>query len=115
MPKSIHFLKSPIRTTQDLSSGALDFTTVLTRAFKLEEITIRFDGNVTETVTITRDGGGGASYDVQLARRSLVGRAHFVFRPQGECNFQANENVRVQCTNAGTANNAFVDIKTSEM
>ena len=113
--KTAHFLKTILRTSQDLSAGALSYTPTFTRAFKLEEITIHADANITETITITRDSVGGASYDVVLAKRDMVGEADFVFRPQGECNFFAGDKVKVQCTNANATGEIFVEVKTSEL
>lgn len=113
--KTAHFLKSPERTSQDLSAAALSYTTTQTRAFKLEEITIKADQNITETITITRDSAGGASYDAVLATRSMVAESSFVFRPQGECNFRAGENVKVQCTQANGVGILYVEVLTSEM
>ena len=113
--KSAHFLKTILRTSQDLSAAALSYTTALDRAFKLEEVTIHADANITETITISRDSVGGASYDTVLAKRDMVGEADFVFRPQGECNFFAGDNVKIACTNANVTGVVYVEIKTSEM
>ncbi len=115
MAKSIHFLKSVITFTQDLTAGAVSHVTTETRKWKLEEVTIHFNASITETVTITRDSNIGANYDTVLATRDLVGETDFVFRPQGECNFLDGDNLRVQCTNSNTTGSAFGEIKTSEM
>ena|SRR3990167_3337437 len=113
--KTAHFLKPDITTSQDLSAAALDYTTTQTRAFKLEEITIKSSQNITETITITKDSNKGSAYDTVLATRSLVAEADFVFRPQGESNFRANDNIRVQCTNANAVGTLSVILSLSEM
>ena len=113
--KSAHFLKTILRTSQDLSAAALSYTTALDRAFKLGEITIHADTNITETVTITRDAVGGANYDTVLATRSLIAESDFVFRPQGECNFFAGDNVKIACTNANVTGVVYAEVKLSEM
>ena len=113
--KTSHFLKKNITTSQDLSSAALSYTTTFARKFKLEEVTIHFSQAVTELVTLTRDSAEGANYDAVLATFNLVAETDFVFRPQGECNFQAGENLKVQCTKANAVGVAYVNIKTSEM
>ena len=113
--KTAHFLKTILRTSQDLSAAALSYTTALDRAFKLEEITIHADANITETVTITRDAVGGANYDTVLGKRDMTAEPDFVFRPQGECNFFASDNVKVACTNANGTGTLYVEVKLSEM
>lgn len=110
-----HFLKTDLTTSQDLSAGPLSYTTSSNnRKFKLEEVGIHFSGATTETVTITRDSKHGANYDDILAKRSLVAETDFLFRPQGECNFQDGDEVKVECTNAGITI-AYVKIKRSEL
>ena len=113
--RTAHFLRLPITTSQDLSVAALSYTTTIARRFKLEELTIHFSQNVTETITITRDSGSGANYDTVLVKRSLAAEQDFVFRPQGECNFLATDALKVACTNAGGVGICYCEIKLSEM
>jgi hypothetical protein len=113
--RTIHTLRSPISTTQDLSSGALNYTTSIARPFKLEEITIHFSVAVTETITVKRNSNIGANYDTVLADRDMVAEQDFVFRPQGECNFLKGDEIDIDITNANTTGVAYVEIKTSEM
>lgn len=112
---SLHFLKPDVTTSQNLSLAALSYTTSTNRKFKLEEITIHFSATVTETITITRDKAVGADYDDVLVKRSLVAEQDFVFRPQGECNFQAGDEVKVECTKATATATAYVVIKRKEL
>ena len=113
--KTAHFLRKDITTSQDLSVGALTYTTTISRKFKLEEISLHFSVAVTETVTITRDSSNGANYDHPLARRSMVAEQDFLFRPTGENNFQDGDEVKVQCTNANLTGVCYAILKTSEM
>ncbi len=113
--KPLHFLRSPITTTQDLTSAALNFTTSISRQWKLEEVTIHFSAAVTETVTIARNSKQGANYDTVLATLDLVAETDYVFRPQGECNFLDGDELDVDCTFANTTGIAYVEIKQSEM
>lgn len=108
-------LKKDLTTSQDLSAAALSYTSVTDRKFKLEEVVLKASVNITETVTITRDSAGGASYDHTLARRSMVGEQTFLFRPDGECNFQSGDELKVQCTNANVTGTVNVTIKRSEI
>lgn len=115
MARSIHFLRKPITTSQDLSEAVLDYTTSIGRKFKVEEICIHFSVGVTETVTVYRDSMHGANYDQILARKSLSNETDFVFRPTGENNYYNGDEVRVYCTNANATGVAYVEVKTSEM
>lgn len=115
MAKSIHFLKLDATTTQDLSSGALDYTTSYGRSFKLEQIIFHFDTAVTETITIKLNSKNGANYDTVLQEVDLVAETDFVYRPQGEANFYAGDEIDIDITNDNTTGVAYVTCKTSEM
>ncbi|MDD5355086.1 MAG: hypothetical protein PHY56_00890 [Candidatus Omnitrophica bacterium] len=112
MPKD--FSKKPITTNQDLSAGALNYTTSVGRKFKLAEIILHASVAITETITITRDSKNGANYDHILRSFDLVGEQDFVFRPEGECNFEENDEIKVQCTNANLTGTIYVEIRTME-
>jgi len=112
MPKD--FTKPDITTSQDLSVGALSYTTSIGRKFKLAEVIIHASVAIIETITITRDSVNGASYDHILMNRDLVAEQDLVFRPQGECNFEMNDEVKIQCTWANKTGTVFVTIKTLE-
>ena len=113
--KTAHFQRKPITSSQALGDAALSKTTAIARQFKLEEVTLHASQNISETITITRDSANGANYDTVLAKRTLVAEADFVFRPQGECNFMAGDELKVQCTNANGVGTTYISIKTSEM
>ena len=113
--KSAHFLSKDITTSQDLSSAALDYTTSIGRKRKLEMVTFKFSQAVSETVTVTLDSAQGATYDVELMNVALVSETDLVFRPHGQCNIQAGDNIKVECTKDGGVGIVYVVIKTSEM
>lgn len=110
------FLKIPITFTQDLSTGALSYTTSIdSRRFKLEEVTIHFSTAITETVKVYRDSLTGANYDPLLASRAMLSETDFVFRPTGECNFYNGDQVKVTCTNANLTGVAYGELRLSEI
>ena len=113
--KTAHFLSLDISTSQDLSAAALSYTTVVARPRKLEMVTFKFSQAVSETVTITLDSAKGAAYDVELMNVALVAETDLVFRPQGECNIQAGDAIKVECTDTGGAGICYCVIKTSEL
>lgn len=112
----MQFLKKDLTSSQDLSAGALSYTSSSSnRIWKLEEVTLKFSVAVTETVTITRDSAQGTTYDHVLRTLNLTGATSCVFRPEGECNFNAGDEVKVQCTNANLTGIAYLTIKRSEL
>ena len=113
--KTAHFIKPDITTSQDLSLAAMSYTTTIGRKFKLEQILFHASVPITETITITLDSAKGANYDVVLRKKSLNAEQDFVFQPEGEINFQANDELKIQCTNANATGVLYVSIRTSEM
>ena len=113
--KTAHFLKSDVTTSQDLSAGALSYTTSYGRKFKLEKIFFHASEAITETITITLDSAKGSNYDVVLRKKGLVSEQDFIYEPEQEMNFQAGDEIKVVCTNANVTGIIYVKIKTSEM
>lgn len=113
--KTAHFLRSDITTSKDLTAGALSYTTSIGRKFKLEQILFHASVAISETITITLDAKAGANYDSVLVEASLVAEQDFVFRPQGEANYNEGDELKIQCTNANLTGTIYVTIKTSEM
>lgn len=109
------FLKSDKSTSQDLSAGALSYTTTFARKFKLEQINFHFSQAVTETITITLISALGTNYNTILQSVALVAETDFVYRPQGEANFQANDEIKIQCTNSNLVGICYAHIKSSEV
>lgn len=113
--KTAHFLKLDKITSQDLSLAPLSYTTNYARKFKLEQIMVHFSQPVTETITITLISANGANYNTVLQSASLASETDFVYRPQGEANYQAGDEIKVECTNSNVVGTAYTTIKTSEM
>lgn len=108
-------LKKDLTALQDLSAGALSYTSSTGRKFKLEEVLIHFSVAVTETITVTRDSVNGVNYDTVLDKGYMVSEQDYVFRPQGECNFQDGDEIKVECTQANHTGTAYLIIKRSEI
>ena len=115
MAKSIHFIKPDITTSQDLSEGALSYTTTIGRKFKLEKIIFLASVAITETITITLDSAKGVNYDVVLRKKTLVAGQDFTYTPEGENNYQAGDEIKLECTNANITGVLYANLKTSEM
>lgn len=110
-----HKLKKDKTTSQNLASGALSYTTDYARAFKLEQVAVRASVSITETIRVYLDSAHGSNYDVLLREEELEAQSHFVFRPDGEANFQAGDEIRVECTNANGTGTVYATVKSSEI
>jgi len=108
-------LKPDIKTSQDLTAAALSFTTSIGRRFKLEKIIFRASVAITETITITLDSAQGANYDGILRVKSLSAEQNYVYTPDGENNFYAGDEIKIQCTNANVTGTLYVIAKTQEV
>lgn len=113
--KTAYFLKKDITTSQDLSEDELDYTTTLTRKFKLESVMLKASVAISETITITKDSVNGSAYDTVLAKKTLSSAQSYVFRPQGEENFQAGDKLKIHSTNANGTGVLRATVKTSEI
>jgi len=111
----MHFTKKPLTTSQNFASAELNYTTSIGRKFKLERIHFHASVNITETITITLDSKQGANYDVILRSKSLSGEQDYVYIPDQECNLEAGDEIKIQCTNANGLGTIYVEIKTSEL
>ena len=108
--------KDQIITPQDLGTKALTYTTSLpNKDFKLEQVTLKASQAISETVTITVDDATGATHDVVLQEVVLVAETDFVYRPQGQANFKAGDQIKVECTDTGGAGTVTGKVKTSEV
>ena len=115
MPKSLYFQRPDIVTSQDLTADPLSYTTSISSAFRVSEVTVHFSVAVTETITITKDSAKGSNYDTVKVNRSMVSEQDFVYRPQGDADYQAGDNLKIAITNANVTGTAYVTIKTSEL
>ena len=103
--------------TQDLSAGALTFTTTTPndKPFHLDQVMLKFSVAVSETITITLDSAKGSNYDVVIQEVVLVSESSFVFRPQGRPEVDRGDEIKVQCTNTGITGIVYGEVKTSEV
>lgn len=102
-------------SSQNLASAPLSFIAIYGKRFKLDEILIHFSQAVSETVTITMISKNGSNYNTVLQEVTLVAETDFVFRPQGEANYQAGDQIEIQCTNANGVGIAYVTVKSSQL
>ena len=102
-------------TSQNLASAPLSYTATFGKRYKLDEVFISFSQAVTETVTITLVSGNGANYNVPLSTVILNAETSYIFRPQGEANYQPGDQIKVQCTNVNLVGTAYVTIKTMQL
>lgn len=109
------FLKDDLTASQDLSAGALSYTTTYSKGFKLNLILIKFSVPVTETVTLTLDSKEGTAYDTVLRSKGLVSESSFVYKPEGEAVFAKGDQVKIQCTDANGTGTARAIIKSQEV
>jgi len=108
-------LKPDIVTSQDLSADALSYTTSIGRRFRLEKIHFHASVAITETITITLDSGKGANYDVVLRKKSLSAEQDFIYVPDGENDYYAGDEIKIQCSNANLTGVIYVTVKTKEV
>lgn len=115
MPRSLYFQRPDIVGSQDLSADSLSYKTTISSQFRVSEVQLHFSAATTEIVTITRDSAKGANYDTVLVKRNIIGETDFVYRPQGEGDFQVGDQLTLECTNANGVNTVYYTIKTSEL
>ena len=113
--EKINTLRPDITTSQALGAGALSYTTSIGRKFKLSSIHFKASGNITETITITKDSKQGSAYDTVLKSIGLVAQSSYVYRPDSDENFTAGDELKIQCTNAGGVQTIYAVIKTMEL
>lgn len=110
------FLIPDVTFSQDLSSGALSFTTSIGRAFRLGRIIFKVSANITEKITITLDSAKGASYDVVLRQRTLVGQQDYVYVPdEKDADFQSGDEIKIECTQANGIGTISGIVKAGEL
>lgn len=106
-------LKDDKTTSQDLSAGALSYTTNYSKGFSNLEVFIKFSVNVTETITITLDSKKGSDYDTILAQKTLNGENNFAYST--DKHFFAGDNIKIGCTNANGTGIAYLTVKSKEI
>ncbi len=106
-------LNSDLYASQDLSLAPLSYIATYGKRFKLDEILVHFSQAVSETITITMVSKNGTNYNTVLQSVVLVSETDFVWRPQGEANYQAGDTIKVECTNANTVGVVYLTVKSS--
>lgn len=92
-----------VTTSQDLSVGALSYTTSIARDFRLISVFFHFSGNVTQTVSVTLDASAGANYDTKMRSLSLTNNSDVQFVPEiSTQDFKDGNEIKIECTNTGT-------------
>ena len=111
--------KDQIITPQNLGTKALTYTTSLpSKDFKLEQVILKASQAISETITITLIDISNQDtnvYDVVLQEVVLVAETDFVYRPQGQANFKAGDQIKVECTDTGGIGTVTGKVKTSEV
>lgn len=107
-------LKPDKTAFQSLASGSFSYTTDYGRKVKIESVALHASVAITETVKVTLLSGKGANYNVVLANYDLVAEQDFVWRPDGEMNLQAEDALRITCTNANLTGIVYLTVKASE-
>ena len=90
-------------TTQDLSAGALDFTTTLGTDFRLVSIFIHSTIAISQTMTVTVDALAGVGFDTVIGKKTFISKSDIQFVPAAvNQDFADGNEIRVQMTNSGT-------------
>ena len=108
-------LKTDKTFSQDLTAGALSYTSDYSRRGKIESVSVKATVNITETITVTLKSKNGSAYDIVLAEFDMLAERDFMFRPQGELNLQDGDEILVECTQANVTGTVSGSIKASEM
>jgi hypothetical protein len=109
------FLRPDITTSQDLSLGALSYTTSIARKHRIERITFHASVAISETITITQISKQGTNYNHVLRVKTLNAEQDYVFIPDSFINNLDGDETKIQCTNANTTGIIYAVIKTSEI
>ena len=102
-------------SSQDLSLGALSYIATYRKRFKLDEILVHFSQAVSVNIIITMVSKNGTNYNSILQSVVLISETDFVWRPQGEANYQAGDSIKIQCTNVNGIGVAYLTIKASQL
>lgn len=112
---SKRFLKKPITYTQDLSTGPLSFTTSIpNKPFKLMWISLKATQAINETITITHLSVKGSVFDEELCTVPLVNERSFLFRPQGDSEYLAGDEFKIECTDDNSIGSVSGEFRLSE-
>lgn len=103
-------------TSQDLSSGALSFTTSFSTDFKLAQITFVNTTDVQEEVVLAIDSGQGAAFDAVIFKQDVEMKSDqgnsFIYQPDQPCYFKSGDELKIDVTNNDTSGTLSVVIST---
>ena len=100
-----------IKTSQDLSVAVLDYSTNQTSDFIVSNIAIKFSGNVSETITISKV-GSDANYTTIIDESTLSGAKNYFYLPDNELKIFGTDGqqLQIECTNTGGSETAYVTL-----
>ena len=87
--------------SQDLSAAKLDMTTTFGKDWQLTGVYIHFDGNNSQTVTVTRNSTDGANYDTVLKEETLSSATDFTFKPTEEL-LESGDEITLEVSTGGS-------------
>lgn len=98
--------------SQDLSTGALNYTTDYTDTYKINSVMIRFSTPITQRIKIELDNGTGAGYDTILRDDTFTTPiSNYVWQPDFDLILFNTDKLNITCTNTGTpASTAYMTI-----
>ena len=96
-------------SSQDLSAGALNYTTNFAAKTKVLQVFLHASTNISETVTISFNSTTGANYDTVIKSETLSSAANVAWIPDNFVLLSGDE-VTVTCTNGGGTGTVYVTI-----
>jgi hypothetical protein len=109
-------LKPDLVVSQDLSSGALSYTTTFTRKFRINQIIFHASVAITETITITFISAKGSSYNSVLRVINLSSSQDARYIPDSNNEiYQDGDAIKIECTNAHATGVIYASIKAQEI
>ena len=96
-------------SSQDLSAGALNYTTNFAAKTKVLQVFLHASTNISETVTISFNSTTGANYDTVIKSETLSSAANIAWIPDNFVLLSGDE-VTVTCTNGGGTGTVYVTI-----
>jgi hypothetical protein len=101
-----------VQTTQNLTAGALNYTTAFADSVRILEIEIHFEAAVTETVNITKV-FATTTYNTLRKTQALTTATDFVYTDV--IYLDKNSKLNIACTNGTATTNARVTITYSTL
>ena len=100
-----------LRTSQDLSAGALDFGFEFGQACELMTIYLSASINITESITVSFDSVNGATYDTVIDSKIFSAEKNYVYAAGGSLTFNEGDKIRIQVTNANMVGTVYATVK----